>query len=291
MGPRLRGDDGAEQAAMANLPSSTKFLTVGEHQLEYCFIEPPPNEAPTLVLLHEGLGSVGLWGPFPEQLAQATGCGVFAYSRAGYGHSSPVPLPRPFSYMHDEARDILPRVLDQIGFRRGLLVGQSDGASIAALYTGSVQDHRVRGLVLIAPHFIVEDCTAAAARAALTAYTKGDLRERLARWHAHVDVAFHGWNQAWIDPAFQRQWNTLPELAHIRVPLLIVQGENDQYGTARQIEIAQEECYCPVEVALMPGIGHAPHREAPEQTVRTIADFIARLLHDHGEGVLQSAHA
>ena len=131
----------------------------------------------------------------------------------------------------------------------------------------------MRGLVLIAPHFIVEDCTVAAARAARDAYTQGDLRARLARWHAHVDVAFHGWNEAWIDPAFRASWNTLRELAHIRVPVLIVQGETDQYGTARQIEIAQEECYCPVEVALMPGVGHAPHREAAEETVRIIADF------------------
>lgn len=265
---------------MPSLPD-TGFLPIGPHRLEYRMIGPRPDAAPTLVLLHEGLGCVGLWGDFPERLASATGFGVFAYSRAGYGQSSPVLLPRPFSYMHDEASDTLPRVLDAIGFRSGLLIGQSDGASIAALYAGSVADPRVRGLVLIAPHFIVEDCTMAAARAAREAYTTGDLRGRLARWHAHVDVAFHGWNDCWVTAEFQRDWNTLEELAYIRVPMLIVQGELDQYGTVRQIEIAQEECYCPVEVALMPGIGHAPHREAPEAATATIADFADRVLRRH----------
>src|SRR5713101_875878 len=126
-------------------------------RLEYRMIGPRPDAAPTLVLLHEGLGSVAGWGSFPQALAAATGAGVFAYSRAGYGRSSPGKLPRPISFMHDEARDVLPRVLAGIGFRRGLLVGHSDGASIAAIYAGSVQDHRVRGLALMAPHFIVED--------------------------------------------------------------------------------------------------------------------------------------
>jgi pimeloyl-ACP methyl ester carboxylesterase len=231
-----------------------------------------------LVLLHEGLGCVGMWNAFPEQLAAATGCGVFAYSRAGYGRSSPVTLPRPLSYMHDEARETLPRVLDEIGFRRGVLIGQSDGASIAAIYAGSHQDHRIAGLVLEAPHFVVEERTAEGARAALEAYTNGDLRTRLARWHADVDAAFRGWNDAWIDPAFGRDWNTIDELAYIRVPMLIVQGDADPYGTVRQIEIAQEECYCPVAVALMPGIGHAPHRESAKETLRVMADFIAAVL-------------
>jgi pimeloyl-ACP methyl ester carboxylesterase len=254
------------------------FLTIGTQRLEYRWTGARPDAAPTLVLLHEGLGAAGMWGTFPDDLAKATGCGVFAYSRAGYGASSPVALPRPFSYMHDEARQTLPHVLDAIGFRRGLLIGQSDGASIAAIYAGSTQDHRVAGLVLEAPHFIVEERTMAGALAAREAYLNGDLRARLARWHTDVDVAFHGWNDAWIDPAFRREWDTVEDLAFIRVPIVIVQGENDPYGTVRQIEIAQEECYCPVEVALLPGIGHAPHREASADTLRLIADFVAAVL-------------
>ena len=139
--------------------SDQGFLDIGAARLEYRMIgpKPKPDAAPTLVLLHEGLGSVAVWGDFAEKLAAATGCGVFVYSRAGYGQSSAVPLPRPLSYMHDEAREILPRLLDEIGFRRGLLLGHSDGASIAAIYAGSHQDHRVGGLVLMAPHFFTED--------------------------------------------------------------------------------------------------------------------------------------
>lgn len=263
------------------------FLTVGAQRLEYRMIGPKPAAAPTLVLLHEGLGCVGMWNDFPDRLAQATGAGVFVYSRAGYGQSSPVALPRPLSYMHDEAVQVLPPLLDAIGFRRGLLVGHSDGASIATIYLGSVQDHRVRGLVLMAPHFVVEDMNIASIEQARTAYQTTDLREKLARWHRDPDNAFHGWNGAWLDPQF-RKWDITDSLGYIRVPVLIVQGENDQYGTTRQIEIAQEECYCPVEVVLLPGARHSPHRDAPDATLKAVADFANRLLRDHREGDLVS---
>src|SRR5438552_16793060 len=169
------------------------FLDLGSVRLEFRTIGPRPHVAPTIVMLHEGLGCVGLWGDFPDRIAAETGAGVFVYSRAGYGRSSPVVLPRPLSFMHEEAREVLPRLLDAIGFRRGLLLGHSDGASIAAIYAGSVQDHRVRGLVLIAPHFIVEDLSIRSIAAAREAYAT-DLRAKLARWHADVDNAFCGWN-------------------------------------------------------------------------------------------------
>jgi pimeloyl-ACP methyl ester carboxylesterase len=133
------------------------FLRIGASDLEYRMIGPSPEQAPTIVMLHEGLGSAGLWGDLPEKLQAATGAGVFVYSRAGYGASTPVKLPRLIDYMHIEALDVLPKLLDAIGFRRGLLVGHSDGASIAAIYAGSHQDHRVQGVAMIAPHFIVED--------------------------------------------------------------------------------------------------------------------------------------
>ncbi|HKA75749.1 MAG TPA: alpha/beta hydrolase [Pseudolabrys sp.] len=253
------------------------FLDIGAQQLEYHFIGPRPDNAPTLVLLHEGLGCVGLWGDFPEKLSAATGAGVFVYSRAGYGKSSVVKLPRPLSYMHDEARETLPQVLDAIGFKRGLLIGHSDGASIAAIYAGSHQDHRVGGLVLIAPHFFTEDGGIASIVEAKKAYEGGDLRARLSRWHADVDNAFKGWNGAWLDPEF-RKWDITEFLAYIRVPMLIVQGKDDQYGTVKQIEVAQEECYCPVEVALLPGARHSPQREAPDATLKAISEFGARVL-------------
>jgi pimeloyl-ACP methyl ester carboxylesterase len=259
------------------------FLQLGQTRLEYRMIGPRPDATPTLVLLHEGLGSADIWGGFAQELAIATGTGVFAYSRAGYGRSSRSQLPRPVSFMHDEARDVLPLVLDAMGFRRGLLVGHSDGASIAAIYAGSVQDHRVRGLALMAPHFFTEDMGIAEIARAKIAFETGPLRAKLARLHADPDNAFHNWSGPWLDPEF-RNWELSDALAHIRVPILIVQGENDQYGTMRQIEMAQQECYCPVEVAMLPDTRHAPYREAPEATLRAISDYANRLLRDHHEG-------
>lgn len=263
-------------------------LTIGASELEHRAIGPAPDKAPTIVMLHEGLGSVGLWGEFPDKLQAATGTGVFVYSRAGYGASSPVSLPRKVEYMHAEALDVLPKVLDAIGFRRGLLLGHSDGASIATIYAGGVQDHRVRGLSLIAPHFVVEDISVESIAAIKTTYETTDLKTKLARWHTNVDNAFYGWNTAWLDPAF-RDWDISESLAYIRVPIQIVQGEADQYGTMRQIEIAREECYCPVDVTMLTGAGHAPHREAADATLKAVSDFANRILKGHGEGALGRA--
>lgn len=268
--------------------SDRGMLDLGDQQLEYRMIGPRPDRAPTLVLLHEGLGCVGMWGDFPDKLAAATNAGVFVYSRAGYGQSSGVKLPRPLAYMHDEARVSLPRILDAIGFRRGLLVGHSDGASIAAIHAGSFQDHRVRGLVLMAPHFIVEDVTIASIAQFRRDYEAGELRDKLARWHADVDATARGWSDVWLKGDF-RLWDISTELAYIRVPILIVQGEDDHYGTVRQIEIAQDECYCPVEVAMLPGVKHAPHREGAERTLALTAEFANRLLRDHAEGRVHHA--
>jgi pimeloyl-ACP methyl ester carboxylesterase len=263
-------------------------LTIGASELEYRAIGPTPDKTATIVMLHEGLGSVGLWGDFPDRLAAATGCGVFVYSRAGYGSSSPVKLPRPLEYMHVEALEVLPKVLEAIGFRRGLLVGHSDGASIAAIYTGGVQDHRIRALSLIAPHFIVEDVSVSSIATIKQTYEQGELRAKLSRWHGDVDNAFHGWNSAWLDPKF-RDWDISEYLAYIRVPVQIVQGEGDQYGTLRQIEVAREECYCPVDVAMIADAAHSPHREAADATLEVVAGFANRILRGHGEGILGQA--
>jgi pimeloyl-ACP methyl ester carboxylesterase len=259
-------------------------LRIGASDLEYRFIGPAADAAPTIVMLHEGLGSVGLWGDFPEKLQAATGCGVFTYSRAGYGASSPVTLPRPLDYMHVEATDVLRQVLDAIGFCRGLLLGHSDGASIAAIYAGSRQDHRVKGVVMIAPHFIVEDVSVKSIAEIKTAYETTDLKAKLARWHKDVDNAFYGWNGAWLDPKF-REWDISDYLAYIRVPVAVIQGERDQYGTMRQVEIAREECYCPVDVTEIAGAGHSPHREAPTATLDAVTQFasaVFRLEGSHG---------
>jgi pimeloyl-ACP methyl ester carboxylesterase len=259
------------------------FLDIDGAKLEYCMIGPRPQKAPTIVMLHEGLGAAALWGDFPEKLAERTGAGVFVYSRTGYGRSSPVPLPRPLDYQQREATEVLPKLLDAIGFRRGVLLGHSDGASIAAIYAGSIQDHRVRGLALLAPHFFVEEFSLKEIARAKERYAAGDLREKLARHHVHVDVAFKGWNDAWLDPDFGRVFDIVEPLAYIRVPVLIVQGEDDPYGTVRQIEVAEEECYCPVDAVLLPGCGHAPHRDKPAETLDAVATFVTRIFELHGE--------
>jgi pimeloyl-ACP methyl ester carboxylesterase len=260
--------------------NSSAILRIGGSELEYRMIGPAPGDAPTIIMLHEGLGSAGLWGDFPEKLAAATGTGVFAYSRAGYGASTPAPLPRPVDYMHVEALDVLPKLLDAIGFRRGLLLGHSDGASIAAIYAGGVQDHRIRGLALIAPHFIVEELSVQSIAEIRNLYETTDLKSKLKRWHNDVDNAFYGWNDAWLNPKF-RDWDISEYLAYIRVPIAIVQGADDHYGTIRQIEIAEQECYCPVDVSIITGAGHSPHRETPEATLNAIAEFARSILHIH----------
>jgi pimeloyl-ACP methyl ester carboxylesterase len=273
-----RGHDEAKVSGM-NL-SPTGFLTIGASDLEYRMIGPAPQDAPTIVMLHEGLGSAGLWGDFPEKLQAATSTGVLVYSRAGYGASTPAKLPRPLDYMHVEALEVLPKLLDRIGFRRGLLLGHSDGASIAAIYAGGVPDHRVRGVAMIAPHFIVENVSVDSIAGIKQAYETTNLKTKLARWHSDVDNAFYGWNGAWLDPRF-RDWDISEYLAYIRVPVAILQGADDQYGTIRQIEIAREECYCPVDVTMLPGAGHSPHREAPEAALDAISEFADRILYMH----------
>ena len=264
------------------------FLDLGAMRLEYRMIGSRPDAAPTIVMLHEGLGCVGLWGDFPDRLQAATGAGLFVYSRAGYGASSTVKRPRPLDFMEIEALEVLPKILDAIGFRRGLLLGHSDGASIATIYAGGVQDHRVRGMILIAPHFFVEEFGQVSIRKTDADYKTGKLRDRLARWHKDVDGAFIGWSDVWRDEKF-RDWDISESLAYIRVPVQIVQGADDQYGTMRHVEIAQEECYCPVDIAVIPGAAHSPHREAADITLKAIADFANRLLTFHGEGALGRA--
>ncbi|MEA2977310.1 MAG: hypothetical protein QOF19_2830 [Alphaproteobacteria bacterium] len=263
------------------------FIVAGK-KIETAWHGPSPDRAPTLVLLHEGLGCVALWRDFPEKLAQRTGCGVLVYSRPGYGKSDPVPLPRPLTYMHDEAFEVLPAVLDQAKIQKCILVGHSDGASIAAIYAGGRQDFRVRGLVLLAPHFFCEDICVRSIADAKEAYEKTDLRERLARYHGdNVDVAFWGWNRAWLDPDF-RNWDITEFLPTVRVPMLVIQGRDDQYGTAAQIETAQNETFCPVEVLYLDRCRHAPHFDQPDATLEAIAEFAQRLLIIH-EGAAPAA--
>lgn len=239
-----------------------------------------PPEGPTIVLLHEGLGSVGLWRDVPERLAADTGFRVFAYSRLGYGRSDPTPLPRPMDYMHREAIDILPRVLDAANVGRAILAGHSDGGSIAAIYGGAVRDPRIAGLVLIAAHFLVEDLNIASIERIRADYDSGALRERLARHHDHVDVAFRGWNGAWLDPRF-RAFDITGYLPDIAVPILALQGAEDPYGTDAQLHVLARHAKAPLETKLLPGARHSPHLEAREATLAAIAAFARTHLTEH----------
>jgi pimeloyl-ACP methyl ester carboxylesterase len=217
-----------------------------------------------LVFLHEGLGSIAQWRNTPAEIGKLTGLPALVYSREGYGHSSPVAVPRPLTYMHDEARKI-PSVDDPI------LVGHSDGASIAIIAAGEGLV-KPRALVLIAPHVFVEDISVESIAAAREAFVTGDLRARLAKYHDDVDGAFWGWNRAWLDPDF-RQWNLEAYLPRITAPTLVVQGTADQYGTLAQVDAIARQLAGPVETMLVEGAGHSPFRDSPAQVHARIADF------------------
>jgi len=251
------------------------FLQARGHRLEAVWHGPPPEEAPTWVFLHEGLGSVSLWKDFPAALAQATGWGALVFSRAGYGASEPVSLPRPLDYMQREAREVLPEVLRAGGVREFFLFGHSDGASIAAVYAGDAPASGLRGLVLEAPHVFCEDLSVRSIAAAREAYEQGGLRERLSRHHRDVDGAFYGWNGAWLDPGF-RAWDITAFVPGIRVPTLVLQGEDDEYGTRAQVD-AFRGIQAPLEVAMLERCGHSPHRDQREQVLALAVAFARRV--------------
>ena len=225
------------------------------------------------MLLHEGLGCVALWRDFPEKLARTTGCGVFAYSRAGYGRSDPVALPRPLDYLSREARYSLPVVLGAIGFRRGVLVGHSDGASIAAIYAGERADDRVEGLVLMAPHVFTEAPGLASIAEARDAYESGDLKARLAKYHAHVDSAFLGWNGAWLDPGF-KAWKIEAFVERWRARAAHP-GRRRPIWHARADARHRSPAPTPVESLILHDCRHSPHFEQPQATLDAVVRFCA----------------
>lgn len=251
-------------------------LTAGGKSLEYAAWGPKPDAAPTLVLLHEGLGSVAQWRDFPQALVDATGFGVLAYARAGYGASDGIDLPRPLDYMTREAMDSVGDVLDAAGVEHAVLLGHSDGATIATIYAGSVSDMRIRALILMAPHFFTEPAGLEAIARAGADYASGDLKDRLAKYHDNVDMAFRGWHDAWTSPEF-KSWNVADAIDHLRIPVLAIQGRDDAYGTLAQIEEIETRIYSPVETAILDECGHAPHRDQPGATMDAIREFCARL--------------
>lgn len=246
-------------------------------RLEFARFGAPDRTAPSLILLHEGLGCVQMWRDFPGDLHRATGLPVVAYSRQGYGGSDPVSLPRPLDYMRDEARDVLPGLLDRFAPSGAILVGHSDGASIAAIHAASADAVRIRGCVLLAPHFFTEETGLESIRQAREAYETGDLRDRLVRYHGgNVDCAFRGWNDAWLDPEFAA-WSLMDELGRIEVPMLVIQGEDDAYGTLRQVDAARTHSRGPVETLVLPDCGHTPFRDRPAETLDAVSRFVRRL--------------
>jgi pimeloyl-ACP methyl ester carboxylesterase len=247
----------------------SSFVDLGDGRIEYVRIV---GTGPQLVLLHEGLGSVAMWRDFPAALATATGAEVIVYSRYSYGCSSPLKRPRKVDYMAGEARDVLPAFLKALGIERPILLGHSDGASIALIYAGSGLPSA--GVVVMAPHVFVEDVTIASIAAAKDAYLKTDLPQRLGRYHDSADGAFWGWNDIWLDPAF-RSWNIEALLPSITVPILAIQGEGDEYGTAAQVDAVRRSAKAPCEIVLLPDCRHSPHRDQPQKTIALIKRFIA----------------
>ena len=247
-------------------------VTAAGRQIEALFI-PGRADAPVLVFLHEGLGSLGLWKSVPEEIARRTGAPALVYSRYGNGFSEVLSEPRPVSYMHDEARAALPDVLDAFDVREAVLVGHSDGASIALIHAAEFAE-RVRAVVAEAPHVFVEDLSVASIARAKLAYESGDLRWRLSRHHSDVDRTFYGWNDIWLDPRF-RAWDIRPLLGRIRAPILQIQGTGDEYGTREQLDaVAREAASANVDTLYLSRCGHAPHRDRAGIAIDAIAAFV-----------------
>ena len=261
------------------------FLQIGDRRYEYRWAGPPPDETTTLVFLHHGLGSVSTWRDFPDQVSEETGLGALVYSREGYGRSDPYPPPWPLTYMEDHALEVLPRILARTAVQKAILIGHSDGGSIAAVYAGGSGDLRARGLVLMAPHFFNEPFGLRRIGQIIDEFTAGDMRASLEKHHgANVENAFWGWADAWRNPRFA-SWNIEEYLDYIRVPILAIQGVNDLNGSLRQVEVIAETCTCPVELLVLADCGHEPHKEKPAETREAIVAFVRRLVEVHGEKV------
>jgi pimeloyl-ACP methyl ester carboxylesterase len=242
-------------------------------ELECQWIGPHDQDAPTIIFLHEGLGSLAMWKDFPERLCQAAGLRGLVYSRPGYGRSTPrEPEERwPVRFMHEQAFEVLPVLLRQLGVTRPWLFGHSDGGSIALLHASS---QPTAGVVAVAAHVFTEDFGLRSIEAARLAYETTDLRQRLARYHADVDSAFRGWNDIWLDPAF-RAWNIEAGLDAIDCPVLVVQGEDDEYGTLEQVHrIVRHVPHA--KTLVLPACGHSPHRDQPDRLVDEVSAFVRR---------------
>ncbi len=262
--------------AQLDLAEGPGRLRLGEVEIEYSFV--PGHEArPLIVLLHEGLGCVALWRDFPQMLSHSSGACVFAYSRVGYGASSPCDLPRPLSFMEEEAQGLLPDLLAQLPADQLVLFGHSDGASIAAVHAGTVPDPRLAGIILMAPHFFNEEICVAAITETKRLFDEEDLRGRLARYHGdNVDCAFRGWAETWLHPGFL-DWDLTDHLPRIEVPTLLIQGEEDEYGTRAQVDTAERLITATTALHMLPDCGHSPQKDQRERVLALASAFVAAL--------------
>lgn len=250
-----------------------KHLVVQGLTLEYRDYPAAAEGRPTLLLLHEGLGCVAMWRHFPEKLAEATACRVVVWSRAGYGGSEPNPAPLSPDYMHREGEDALPALLAALGIARPLLIGHSDGASIALIFAGAFPEVPL-GVAVMAPHEFVEEETLAGIRAAREIWSATDWPKKLARYHQDAPRVFGEWNDAWLAPAF-RDWNIEAYLAKICCPVLAIQGEDDEYATMRQIEVIAERVPG-TQLLKLPQCGHSPQRDQEAAVLDALAAFVRR---------------
>ena len=249
-----------------------KTIEIPGYRIETLDLPATRPGLPTLVLLHEGLGCIAMWRDFPQQLAAATGCRTIVYSRPGYGASDPHPAARQPDYMHREAQHVLPALLTAMAVERPLLVGHSDGGSIALIFAGSFPE-RPAGVVVMAPHEFVEEETLAGIRAARELWHNSDWPQKLARYHRDAPRVFADWNDCWLSPAF-RDWNIEACLPAIRCPVLAIQGEDDEYATMRQIEVIAEQVP-QTRLLKLARCGHTPQRDQPAAVLAAIAEFVS----------------
>ena len=259
------------------------LLRAGDANLNALWIVPdsPKTEAAPLVFLHEGLGSIAQWTArgvdAPARLVAATGRPALAFERRGYGRSDPLPAPRHPGYLYDEAWQALPEALDAAAIDRAVLIGHSDGGSIALLFAARFPDRTDR-LVSEAAHVIVEEVTLAGIRDARRAYDAPDsrLKSALRRHHGEgTDAVFAGWADAWLSPEF-RDFDMRDQLPGVSAPVLAIQGDGDEYGTPRQLEMIAEGVAGPVETWLVPDCAHVPHHQAADRVLPRIAEFVER---------------
>lgn len=233
------------------------------------------KSGPTLVFLHEGLGSILQWRDFPKKVAQATGCPALVYDRYGYGNSDVLREVRVgVNFMHDGALRELPELLKNLEIENPVLIGHSDGASIALIYAGV---HAARGVVVLAPHVFVEDGGLKSIRAINETFETGDLPGRLGKYHRDARKTFHLWADAWLDPAF-RKWNIEEYLPGIKCPVLAIQGEEDEYGSMAQLDAIKRQVGGPCELLKLAGCGHSPHKDRPEKVLQAVVGFVKRIL-------------